>query len=64
MPNDEVIRCATCKEAEELGISKDRGTLAPGKFADLLILKKDPLKDLHAYIDDLEAVYKEGSLVI
>lgn len=63
MPAGEVIRCATVYAANELGIGAERGTLAAGKKADVLVLGGNPLKDLHAFTEKLEAVYKEGHLV-
>ena len=62
MPADAVIRSATSLAAEELGV-KDRGVLAEGKIADIVILDANPLEDLHAFTENLHAVYKEGCLV-
>lgn len=58
----DVIRSATLTAAEVLGVT-DRGALAPGKAADIVILGANPLEDLHAFTKDLCAVYQEGSLV-
>lgn len=63
MSSIDVIRCATSLAAEELGIGAERGSLTVGKMADLLILGKNPLDDLHAFTESLENVYKEGVLV-
>lgn len=63
MPADEVIRCATIYEAEEFGIAQKRGSLDEGKLADIIVLDKNPLEDLHAFTENLCAVYKEGILV-
>jgi imidazolonepropionase-like amidohydrolase len=41
----QVIVAATSRAAEFLGLS-DRGTIAPGKRADLLVLDADPLADI------------------
>lgn len=62
MPADEVIRSATLNAATELGV-KDRGVLEAGKIADIVILKENPLKNLHAFTESLFSVYKEGTLV-
>jgi imidazolonepropionase-like amidohydrolase len=40
-----VIVAATSRAAEFVGLP-DRGTLAPGKRADLLVLDADPLDDI------------------
>lgn len=62
MPADEVIRSATLNAAVELGV-KDRGVLEAGKIADIVILKENPLENLHAFTESLVSVYKEGTLV-
>lgn len=63
MKSIDIIRSATIHSAEELGIAKDRGSLEVGKLADLLILNKNPLEDLHSFTENLCAVYKEGILI-
>ncbi|RZB14582.1 organophopsphate acid anhydrase [Streptomyces sp. F001] len=45
MPPLEAIRAATLLPAEMLGLP-DRGSIAPGKRADLLVLDADPLQDI------------------
>ncbi|MGN0987629.1 MAG: amidohydrolase family protein [Otoolea sp.] len=62
MPAEKVIRSATLTAAEELGV-KDRGILAAGKIADIVVLDANPLENLHAFTENLSAVYKEGCLV-
>jgi imidazolonepropionase-like amidohydrolase len=39
----EVIRAATWNGAEALGMEKDIGSVRPGKFADLVITRENPL---------------------
>ena len=56
----DVIRSATIHAATELGIEKDRGSLEVEKLADIVVLDKNPLSDLHAFTDNLHCVYKEG----
>lgn len=55
----EAIRAATQTAARSLGAEGDRGTLAPGKRADLLILNLDPLTDIHN-VRAIRSVYKAG----
>jgi imidazolonepropionase-like amidohydrolase len=45
MTPSQVIVAATSRAAEFLGLP-DRGTLAPGKRADFLVLDADPLDDI------------------
>lgn len=59
----DVIRSATIHAAAELGIEKDRGSLEPGKLADIVVLDADPLSNLHAFTEKLHCVYKEGQRV-
>jgi imidazolonepropionase-like amidohydrolase len=58
----EVIRIATQNAARSLGIEVDRGTLEPGKRADLLILDADPLVRVEN-VRSIHAVYKGGNPV-
>jgi imidazolonepropionase-like amidohydrolase len=57
----EVLRAATATAAEALGLT-DRGTLTPGKRADLFVVKGNPLEDL-ACLHDVQAVMKGGAWV-
>lgn len=44
IPNAEVLRIATLVPARVLGLEKDRGSLAPGKLADMVLVEGDPLQ--------------------
>lgn len=46
VPVTQVLSGATRQSAEWLGVGNDRGTLQPGKRADLLLLDADPLGDV------------------
>ena len=46
MTGMEVLRAATLHGAEAIGYGQDLGSLEVGKFADLLILDKNPLLDI------------------
>ena len=59
IPNLEVIKMATLNGAEAIGIADDRGTIAVGKRADLIVIKGDPsvnIKDIY----HIETVFKKG----
>jgi imidazolonepropionase-like amidohydrolase len=58
----EAIRAATETAARSLGLEKDRGTLGPGKRADLLLLDADPVKDVKN-VRAIVAIYKAGRRV-
>jgi imidazolonepropionase-like amidohydrolase len=55
----EAIRSATETAARSLGAAADRGTIAAGKRADLLLLSLDPLSDIRN-VRSIRAVYKNG----
>jgi imidazolonepropionase-like amidohydrolase len=57
----EVLRAATGTAAEAVGLA-DRGTLTPGKRADLVVVRGNPLEDL-ACLQNVEAVMKAGQWV-
>ncbi len=63
MAPDQVLVSATSRAAELLGVEEDRGTIAPGKRADLVVVSGDPL-DLKGYADRIDAVYLDGELVV
>lgn len=62
MSEMEVIKASTSVAAECLGIEAQRGSISPGKFADLLISDSDPLNDLNSLRGD-KLVMKNGVLV-
>ncbi|MCS3800124.1 amidohydrolase family protein [Niastella sp. OAS944] len=59
--NLEALRAATLTGAEALGIQNDVGSLEVGKIADLIILNKDPLDDIHNS-REIQFVMKDGIL--
>ncbi|MDD2211483.1 MAG: amidohydrolase family protein [Paludibacteraceae bacterium] len=61
----EVILAATKNGAEMLKIDNITGTLEEGKFADLIVLKENPLLDIHNIsVENMEIIMKEGELVL
>ncbi len=63
MTPEQVLVSATSRAAELLGVDDDRGTIAPGRRADLIVVSGDPL-DLKAYADRIDAVYLNGKEVV
>lgn len=53
------IRSATVAAAEHVQMAADIGTLEKGKFADLIAVTKDPLKDIRE-LEDVDFVMKGG----
>jgi hypothetical protein len=47
MSNLEALRAATLNGAEAIGLAQDLGSIEPGKLADLVVLSKNPLDDIH-----------------
>ena len=55
----EAIRIATNNGAQYLGQLDHIGTIAPGKQADLVVIKGDPSKNI-SDIENVESVFKDG----
>lgn len=51
----EIIRSATLYGAQALGIDKELGTVEPGKLADLVIIKENPLKTFKSYMVQVQS---------
>ena len=56
-----VINSMTRVNANILGKGRDIGTIEPGKYADLVILRGDPLNNLAA-LANVETVIKNGEV--
>ena len=61
-PEDAII-AATRRGAEVMAKTAELGTLEPGKYADIVALKHNPLEDIRA-VYDVAAVIKQGQLVV
>jgi hypothetical protein len=46
IPPSEVLRMATWTPALVMGVDKDRGVIAPGKLADMILVNGDPTKNI------------------
>jgi len=55
----EAIRIATLNGAQYMGRADSIGSIAPGKHADLVVLKGDPTRRI-ADIENVEIVFKDG----
>ena len=55
----EAIRAATVSGADNLGKSDLLGSIAPGKYGDLVAVEGDPLSDI-TELEDIDFVMKEG----
>src|SRR5262245_50308369 len=55
----DAIRIATLNGARYLGRDKQVGSLAPGKQADLIVVRGDPSQNIKA-IENVETVFKDG----
>jgi imidazolonepropionase-like amidohydrolase len=54
----QIIVAATKHAAKVCNLENEIGTLEPGKIADILIVKGDPLEDLHALLDVLFVIHR------
>jgi imidazolonepropionase-like amidohydrolase len=66
LPAIDVIRMATLNAAELVRMEGKIGTVAPGAFADLIVLEQDPLKDISVLAGQgryMSAIMKGGAFV-
>lgn len=59
MNSEEAIRVATFNAATYLGLAAHTGSIAPGKNADLILIKGDPTTDITT-IENVDTVFKDG----
>ena len=58
----DALRTATLNPARYLGREDELGTLAPGRIADLVLLRGDPLRDIRN-VRAIEAVVFQGHVL-
>lgn len=61
VPLAEILRAATIKNAKFFHLDKDYGSITEGKFAHLVIMKKNPLQDISAY-DSITSLVLHGQI--
>jgi len=61
LTNLEALRAGTLDGAEAIGLAQDLGSIEPGKLADLVVLTKNPLDDIHN-TTAIRYVMKNGEL--
>src|SRR6266480_1763799 len=57
----EVLQMATWTPALVMGVNKDRGVIAPGKLADMILVDGDPTKNIRD-INNITTVIKDGKV--
>jgi imidazolonepropionase-like amidohydrolase len=64
IPNLDIIRWATKHPAECVGMEDRLGTIAAGKYADLLVIDGDPSSDIRVLCDvkNIKLIMKDGRL--
>lgn len=62
MTPEQALHAATGSACELLDVAGDRGTIAPGQRADLLVVTGG-LRDVGTLADRIHAVYQDGALV-
>jgi len=58
----EALQAATLNNSQLLGLDKDMGTIEAGRYADLVAVPGDPLKDITA-MEHVAWVMKSGAVV-
>ena len=61
IPAAEVLRMATLTPALVMGVNKDRGVIAPGKLADMILIDGDPTQNIRD-INKITTVIKGGKV--
>jgi imidazolonepropionase-like amidohydrolase len=62
VPPAEVLKCMTTNDAELFRISKERGAIAKGLFADIIAMPASPLDNIES-LRKVNFVMKNGAIV-
>lgn len=62
IPPSYILQTMTLHAAELLGVDKNRGTISPEYYADIIALKNNPLENIEA-IKQVHFVMKEGKVI-
>ncbi|HEX7011785.1 MAG TPA: amidohydrolase family protein [Steroidobacteraceae bacterium] len=62
IPLAHVLRAATISNAKQFGLDRDYGTVSPGKIANLLLLKANPLESLMAW-EQIDKIILRGKVI-
>lgn len=61
VPNKDILRALTTYAARLLGVEKERGTLAPGMYADIIAVPENPLDNIQT-LKQVSFVMKNGKV--
>lgn len=61
VPNKDILRAMTTHAARLLGVEKQRGSLAPGMYADIVAVQKNPLDNIQT-LKKVSFVMKNGKV--
>jgi imidazolonepropionase-like amidohydrolase len=64
MSPGQALAAATSNGAALLGMGKDLGALTPGRYADIVAVEGDPLRDVGSLINGVRWVMKGGAVVV
>ncbi len=59
LPPERALRAATLDAARAIGVADELGSIEPGKLADAVLLRKNPLDDIH-HVSEVSLVIKGG----
>lgn len=63
MDEIDIIRQATINSAVIIGKAEEYGTIKAGKYADLVVVDGDPIKDISVLKNKIDTVIKSGAIV-